>query len=115
MEIKKLLQKQEAEHKDIIIQMAKLLDTLEEPAAKAACVWVVGEYCERIPLHAPDVLKKMAKAFCTQEVPVKLQVVNLAVKTKVISQCVLNMAKFDQIYDLRVRARFIRAILFPQG
>merc|ERR1719318_954604 len=123
LEIKKLLQTQEAEHKDIIIQMAKLLDTVEEPGAKAAIVWVVGEYCERIPLHAPDVLRKMAKAFCTQEVPVKLQIVNLAVKmyltnpaqTKLISQYVFNLAKFDQNYDLRDRARFIRAILFPQG
>eukprot|EP00090_Calanus_glacialis_P025590 TRINITY_DN4005_c0_g1_i1.p1 TRINITY_DN4005_c0_g1~~TRINITY_DN4005_c0_g1_i1.p1 ORF type:complete len:1074 (-),score=457.80 TRINITY_DN4005_c0_g1_i1:225-3446(-) len=123
LEIKKLLQTQEAEHKDIIIQMAKLLDTVEEPGAKAAIVWVVGEYCERIPLYAPDVLRKMAKAFCTQEVPVKLQIVNLAVKmyltnpaqTKLISQYVFNLAKFDQNYDLRDRARFIRAILFPQG
>ena len=55
--------------------------------------------------------------------PVKLQVVNLAVKmylpnppqTKLISQYVFNLAKFDQNYDLRDRARFIRAILFPQG
>jgi len=123
LEIKKLLQTQEAEHKDIIIQMAKLLDTVEEPGAKAAIVWVVGEYCERIPLHAPDVLRKMAKVFCSQEVPVKLQVVNLAVKmyltnpaqTKLIAQYVFNLAKFDQNYDLRDRARFIRAILFPQG
>jgi len=123
LEIKKLLQTQEAEHKDIIIQMAKLLDTVEEAGAKAAIVWVVGEYCERIPLHAPDVLRKMAKVFCTQEVQVKLQVVNLAVKmyltnpaqTKLISQYVFNLAKFDQNYDLRDRARFIRAILFPQG
>jgi len=123
LEIKKLLQTQDAEHKDIIIQMAKLLDTVEEAGAKAAIVWVVGEYCERIPLHAPDVLRKMAKVFCTQEVQVKLQVVNLAVKmyltnpaqTKLIAQYVFNLAKFDQNYDLRDRARFIRAILFPQG
>ena len=55
--------------------------------------------------------------------PVKLQVVNLAVKmylpnplqTKLISQYVFNLAKFDQNYDLRDRARFIRAILSPQG
>ena len=64
------------------------MDTVEEPGSKAAIVWVVGEYCERIPLHAPDVLRKMAKAFCTQEVPVKLQVV-------------FNLPKFDQNYDLR--------------
>jgi len=123
VEIKKLLQTQEAEHKDIIIQMAKLVDTVAVPSARAAIVWVVGEYCERIPLHAPDVLRKMAKSFCTEEVPVKLQIVNLSVKmyltnpaqTKLISQYVFNLAKFDQNYDLRDRARFIKAILFPQG
>ena len=52
LEIKKLLQTQEAEHTDIIIQMAKLFDMVKEPGAKAAIVWVV-EYSERIPLHAP--------------------------------------------------------------
>ena len=123
VEIKKLLQTQEDEHKDIIIQMAKLVDTVEVASARAAIVWVVGEYCERIPLHAPDVLRKMAKSFCTEEVPVKLQVVNLSVKlcltnpaqTKLISQYVFNLAKFDENYDLRDRARFIKAILFPRG
>ena len=123
VEIKKLLQTQDAEHKDIIVQMSKLVDTVEVASARAAIVWVVGEYCERIPLHAPDVLRKMAISFCTEEVPVKLQVVNLSVKlyltnpaqTKLISQYVFNLAKFDQNYDLRDRARFIKAILFPHG
>ena len=32
------------------------------------------------PSMPPDVLRKMTNAFCTQEVPVKLQIVNLAVK-----------------------------------
>ena len=48
-----------------------------------------------------------------------LQVVNLAVKmyltkpaqTKLISQFVFNLAKFEQNYDQRDRARFVRAIL----
>ena len=50
-----LLQTQETKHKDIILQMAKLLDTLEEPGAKAALVWVVEEYCEM----PQDVVRKM--------------------------------------------------------
>ena len=48
-----------------------------------------------------------------------LQFVNLAVKmyltkpaqTKLISQFVFNLAKFEQNYDQRDRARFVRAIL----
>jgi len=123
IEIKKLLQTQDAEHVDIIIQMSKLVDTCQVPSARAAIVWVVGEYTERIPRHSPDVLRKLAKTFCNEEVIVKQQIVNLAVKlyltnpeqTSLVAQYVFNLAKFDQNYDLRDRARFIRAILFPQG
>ena len=123
IEIKKLLQTQEEEHTDIIIQMSKLVDSVEVPSARAAIVWVVGEYTERIPKHSPDVLRKLAKTFCNEEVIVKQQIVNLAVKlyltnpeqTSLVAQYVFNLAKFDQNYDLRDRARFIRAILFPQG
>ena len=123
MEIKKLLQTQEAEHQDIIIQMAKLVDTVQVAQARAAIVWVVGEYCDRVPRHAPDVLRKLAKTFCSEEVAVKQQVVNMAVKlfltnpgqTSLVAQYVFNLAKYDQNYDLRDRARFIRAVLFPAG
>ena len=123
IEIKKLLQTQESEHTEIIIQMSKLVDTVEVPSARAAIVWVVGEYTDRIPKHSPDVLRKLAKTFCNEEVMVKQQIVNLAVKlyltnpeqTSLLAQYVFNLAKFDQNYDLRDRTRFIRAILFPQG
>jgi len=123
IEIKKLLQTEESEHVDIIIAMSKLVDTVEVPSARAAIVWVVGEYTERVPRHSPDVLRKLAKTFCNEEVIVKQQIVNLAVKlyltnpeqTSLVAQYVFNLAKFDQNYDLRDRARFIRAILFPQG
>ena len=123
IEIKKLLQTEESEHVDIIVAMSKLVDTVEVPSARAAIVWVVGEYTERIPRHSPDVLRKLAKTFCNEEVIVKQQIVNLAVKlyltnpeqTSLVAQYVFNLAKFDQNYDLRDRARFIRAILFPQG
>ena len=107
----------------VFLQMSKLVDTVQVASARAAIVWVVGEYCHRVPLHAPDVLRKMAKSFCTEQVAVKQQVVNLAVKlyltnpgqTSLLAQYVFNLAKFDQNYDLRDRVRFIRAILFPKG
>ncbi len=84
-------------------------------------MWVVGEYCRRIPLVAPDVLRKLAKSFCAETDEVKIQVLNLAVKlcltnskqTKLLAQYVLNLAKYDMNYDIRDRARFIRAFLFP--
>lgn len=63
----------------------------------------------------------MAKTFISEEVQVKLQVLNLAAKlclvnpkqTKLLTQYVLNLAKYDQNYDIRDRARFIRVFLFP--
>lgn len=121
LEIKKLLQSQQEEHTDIISQMVKLIDTIEVPSARAAVLWVVGEYCERIPLLAPDVLRKSAKSFCNETDQVKLQVLNLSVKlcltnpgqTKLLTQYVLNLAKYDMNYDIRDRARYIRAFLFP--
>jgi len=63
----------------------------------------------------------MAKSFTNEEAQVKLQVLNLAAKlclvnpkqTKLLTQYVLNLAKYDQNYDIRDRARFIRAFVFP--
>ena len=54
--------------------MARLVDSIEVAAAKAAIVWVVGEYCERVPKVAPDVLRKMAKSFTNEDPAVKMQV-----------------------------------------
>ena len=47
--IKKLLQTQAGDHKDIIVHMAKLVDNITVPAARAAILWVLGEYSERVP------------------------------------------------------------------
>ncbi len=119
--IKKLLQTQAGDHKEIIVQMAKLVDFIGVPAARAAILWVMGEYCERVPKVAPDVLRKMAKTFVAEEPQVKMQVLNLAAKlcltnpeqTRMLAQYVFNLAKYDQDYDIRDRARFMRAFLFP--
>ena len=54
--------------------MARLVDSIEVPAAKAAILWVMGEYCERVPKIAPDVLRKMAKTFTNEDPAVKMQV-----------------------------------------
>lgn len=36
------------------------------PMARASILWLLGEYCERVPKVAPDVLRKMAKTFGTE-------------------------------------------------
>uniref|UniRef100_K7GD57 AP-3 complex subunit beta n=1 Tax=Pelodiscus sinensis TaxID=13735 RepID=K7GD57_PELSI len=119
--IKKLLQTQPAHHGEIIKHMAKLLDTITVPVARASILWLIGEYCERVPKIAPDVLRKMAKNFTNEDELVKLQIVNLGAKlyltnskqTKLLTQYILNLGKYDQSYDIRDRTRFIRQLIVP--
>uniref|UniRef100_A0A669DXB2 AP-3 complex subunit beta n=1 Tax=Oreochromis niloticus TaxID=8128 RepID=A0A669DXB2_ORENI len=119
--IKKLLQTQPTQHGDIIKHMAKLFDNVTVPMARASILWLMGEYCEKVPKIAPDVLRKMAKTFTAEEDIVKLQTVNLAAKlyltnskqTKLLTQYILNLGKYDQNYDIRDRTRFIRQLIVP--
>ncbi|XP_059391915.1 AP-3 complex subunit beta-2-like [Carassius carassius] len=119
--IKKLLQMQPEQHSDIIKHMAKLIDNIQVPMARASILWLIGEYCKHVPKIAPDVLRNMAKTFTNEEDIVKLQIINLAAKlyltnskqTKLLTQYVLNLAKYDQNYDIRDRARFIRQLIVP--
>lgn len=53
-------------HNDVITHMAKLLDKIKVPMARASILWLIGEYSERIPKVAPDVLRKMAKSFSSE-------------------------------------------------
>ena len=57
---------QPTEHKDIISHMAKLADTISVPMARASILWLIGEYSDRVPKIAPDVLRKTAKTFCNE-------------------------------------------------
>lgn len=119
--IKQLLQTQAADHFDIISQMAKLLDFIAVAAARAAILWLIGEYNEKVPRLAPDVLRKLAKTFVDEENIVKLQVLNLAVKlylcnaaqTELLCQYVFSLARYDPHYDVRDRARFLKQFVFP--
>ncbi|XP_070599321.1 AP-3 complex subunit beta-1 isoform X2 [Erythrolamprus reginae] len=119
--IKKLLQTQLAHHSEIIKHMARLLDSITVPVARASILWLTGEYCERVPKIAPDVLRKMAKSFTVEDDLVKLQILNLGAKlyltnskqTKLLTQYILNLGKYDQSYDIRDRTRFIRQLIVP--
>ncbi|XP_004613197.2 AP-3 complex subunit beta-1 [Sorex araneus] len=119
--IKKLLQMQPTQHGEIIKHMAKLLDSISVPVARASILWLIGENCERVPKIAPDVLRKMAKSFTSEDDLVKLQILNLGAKlyltnskqTKLLTQYILNLGKYDQNYDIRDRTRFIRQLIVP--
>nr|CAH0100612.1 unnamed protein product [Daphnia galeata] len=121
--IKKLLQTHQGSHGDIVGQMARLVNRITVPQARAAILWLVGEHCEkkRVSKMAPDVLRFMARTFANEQDVVKLQILNLAAKlclsnpkqTKVLCQYVFSLAKYDQNYDIRDRTRFLRHLVFP--
>ena len=107
----------------IIKQLSKMLETIQVPQARAAIVWLVGEYCEKIPQRAPDTLRVLAKTFVEEDPIVKLQILTLAAKLYLsvapapprceeILKYVLQLAKYDQSYDIRDRARLIRQLVF---
>ncbi len=66
--IKKLLQTHQGSHGDIVGQMARLVNRITVPQARAAILWLVGEHCEkkRVSKMAPDVLRLMAKSFSNE-------------------------------------------------
>ncbi|KAF2880489.1 hypothetical protein ILUMI_25696 [Ignelater luminosus] len=114
--IKRLLQTQAADPKEIIMHMTRLLDSITVAQARAAILWLLGEHSAGVPRIAPDVLRKLAKTFSDEHDIVKLQVLNLAVKlyitnpeeTKLLCQYVFNLARYDQNYDIRDRARLLK-------
>ncbi|GIX84543.1 AP-3 complex subunit beta-1 [Caerostris extrusa] len=119
--IKKLLQMQITEHKDIIIDMSRLMDRIAVPMARASILWLIGEYADKVSKIAPDVLRKVAKTFSNEKDIVKLQTINLAAKlylinskqTNLLVQYVFNLAKYDTNYDIRDRARFLKQLIMP--
>lgn len=48
--------------------------------ARASILWLIGEYSEYVTRIAPDVLRRVAKNFISEEDIVKLQAINLAAK-----------------------------------
>ena len=69
--VKKLLQTRHKDYSDVIAHMVKLLDKVHVPMARASIVWLIGEYSDRVPKIAPDVLRKMAKTFTSEVCPWK--------------------------------------------
>ena len=45
---------------------ARLVDHIKIPMARASILWLIGEYCDRVPKIAPDVLRKMARTFINE-------------------------------------------------
>ncbi|KAI1320022.1 AP-3 complex subunit beta-2 [Mortierella claussenii] len=121
--IRRLLQQRSGNSVAMITQLTKALDDITESLARANIFWLVGQHCSQLPTVAPDVLRKAAKSFCSESETSKLQILTLGGKlvaqegtsSKTINllfQYVLNMARYDLDYNVRDRARFLRALVY---
>ncbi|KAK9683311.1 hypothetical protein RND81_10G131100 [Saponaria officinalis] len=126
MSIKAIISRDPLTHDKVVIQLARSLDAVKVPAARAIIVWMIGEYNsvgERIPLMLTVVLKYLAYCFNSEAPETKLQILNTSIKVSFcskgddsltirrIANFVLELAKCDMNYDVRDRARALSKML----
>ena len=121
--IRQLLQQTGDSNESVVVELARMLPGIDDPTARSAIVWIVGEFQDKagIAAMAPDTLRMLAKSFRKEHASVKCQALNLAVKLSLrnpdsrpialLLQYVLELCKYDLDYDLRDRARQLRALL----
>lgn len=83
--IRHLIQQDPLSHTKTVIKLAKNLDSMTNPYARASIIWLVGEFSgvDDEDNIAPDVLRILAKGFADESEPAKLQIVLLAAKVYV--------------------------------
>lgn len=77
--IKNIFRRYPNEYESIISTLCESLDTLDEPEAKAAIIWIVGEYGDRID-NAADLLGAWVETFEEEPQAVQLQLLTAVVK-----------------------------------
>jgi len=80
--IRHLIQRDPSAHSKTIVKLAKNLDTLTAPAARANIVWLVGEFASSSAETdiGADVLRILARGFVDEAESVKQQIVLLAAR-----------------------------------
>ncbi|KXL42756.1 hypothetical protein M433DRAFT_71307 [Acidomyces richmondensis BFW] len=80
--VRHLIQRSPNEHRKTVIRLAKNLDTLSSPAARANIIWLIGESAGYEPENniAADVLRILVRGYADQQDEVKAQIVLLAAK-----------------------------------
>nr|XP_018264749.1 AP-3 complex subunit beta [Kwoniella dejecticola CBS 10117]OBR86907.1 AP-3 complex subunit beta [Kwoniella dejecticola CBS 10117] len=120
----------------LVAKLARQLDGITNPKARASVYWLVGQFAaaepstesekkglgwEGVELWVPDILRKGIKGFTDEASQSKLQIITLASKLLVLSPSssqlnlmstyLFSLARYDSDYDVRDRARFLHALL----
>ncbi|KAK3116832.1 AP-3 complex subunit beta [Teratosphaeriaceae sp. CCFEE 6253] len=78
--IRHLIQRAPNEHRRTVVRLAKNLDTLTSPTARASIVWLVGEFAGEGDGVAADVLRILVKGYTGEREVVREQIVLLGAK-----------------------------------
>ena len=80
--VRHLIQRSPDEHRNTVIRLAKDLDSLTSPTARASVIWLVGEFAGYDPDNgiAADVLRILVKGYADEDDEVRGQIVLLAAK-----------------------------------
>lgn len=97
--IKDIFRKYPNQYESIISTLCQNLDSLDEPAAKASMIWIIGEYSDRIDA-SPDLLQNFVETWDDEVVEVQLALLTAVVKlflkrpadSKELVTTVLNLA-----------------------
>ena len=77
--IRDVLRKYPNKYEHIIATLCENLDTLDNSQAKAAMIWIIGEYGERID-NSHELLESFLESFSDEEHSVQLQLLTATVK-----------------------------------
>ncbi|XP_055829161.1 AP3-complex subunit beta-A isoform X2 [Solanum dulcamara] len=126
--IKTIIKQEPSSHDKVIVHLARKLDSIRVPSARAMIIWMLGEYNSMghiIPKVLLTVLKYLAWTFSSEALEMKLQILNAMVKIllhaegealstfKTLLNYVLELAKCDLNYDIRDRGRLLQKLLSP--
>lgn len=80
--VRHLIQRSPNEHRKTVIRLAKNLDSLSSPAARASIIWLIGESAGHEPENniAADVLRILVRGYADEQDEVRAQIVLLAAK-----------------------------------
>eukprot|EP00656_Telonema_subtile_P033874 TRINITY_DN3791_c0_g4_i6.p1 TRINITY_DN3791_c0_g4~~TRINITY_DN3791_c0_g4_i6.p1 ORF type:complete len:1074 (+),score=404.50 TRINITY_DN3791_c0_g4_i6:166-3387(+) len=104
---------------DGVNAMTRHLSVIEVPRARASIAWVIGEFIEQCPSFGPDALRLLLKNFAGEALEVRMQALTLGCKVYLNNReqaepfvnYLFDLCKYDTSYDLRDRARLLKAAL----
>lgn len=147
--LRRLLQRHPSAQAKALPQLITLLlaseesekESIQEPAARASVIWLIGEFYEKVQAVATEALRLLARGFVHEAAEVKLQILNLAAKVVAwnesgksgddsqvelpptvpstirlkLLEYVISCAKYDRDYDVRDKARMFHLLFISHS